>query len=425
MPPNRPATAPAATIASGATAGHAPAATAPARRTLPPTLAFYLQASIVLFFLAGSSAPTPLYSLYATEWHFTPITTTVIFGVYALAVLASLLVFGRLSDHIGRRPVLLATLGVQILAMLAFTTAGDVSELVIARIAQGVSTGAAIGAIGAGMLDINRVRGTVANAVAPITGTATGGIAAGLLVQYLPWPTHLVYVGLLAIFVMQTIGVVYMAETVTPKPGALASLRPEFALPRQVRRPMAAAVPGLIAAWALPGLYGSLGPALVRHVVGSNSLLIGGLALFVIAASAALSVLLIQHISIRIALPAGFATVAGGLLITFVSLETTSALWFFVGSAIAGVGFGAGFQSAIRAVVPLAYAHERSGVLSLLYVVSYLAMGLPAVIAGVLVVHGGGLMTTAREYLGAVIVLSVVALVAALRPAERPAAVTD
>ena len=88
---------------------------------------------------------------------------------------------------------------------------------------------------------------------------------------------------------------------------------------------------------------------------------------------------------------------------------------FFAGTAIAGVGFGSGFQGGIRTVMPLPLPHERAGVLSVLYVVSYLGMGLPAVVAGFLVVHGGGLMTTAYQYGFAVIVLALLALAAMVR----------
>src|ERR1700712_3998116 len=104
---------------------------------LSRTSAFYLQASIVLFFLAGSSAPTPLYALYQAEWGFSPITTTVVFAVYALAVLAALLVVGSLSDHVGRRPVLLVAIVVQAATMLVFATAHGVPQLMVARILQG------------------------------------------------------------------------------------------------------------------------------------------------------------------------------------------------------------------------------------------------------------------------------------------------
>jgi MFS family permease len=70
---------------------------------------------------------------------------------------------------------------------------------------------------------------------------------------------------------------------------------------------------------------------------------------------------------------------------------------------------------------PLA-AHERAGVLSVLYIVSYLGMGLPAVVAGFLVVHGGGLLTTSYEYGFAVMALALAALtVVVRRPALAPA----
>ena len=114
-----------------------PGAHAAARRQrLSGTVAFYLLASIIVAFLAGSSAPTPLYAVYAARWAFSPITTTVVFGVYALAVLTALLIVGRLSDHIGRRPVLLAALAIQAVTMIVFITADGVPQLLVARIIQ-------------------------------------------------------------------------------------------------------------------------------------------------------------------------------------------------------------------------------------------------------------------------------------------------
>jgi predicted MFS family arabinose efflux permease len=386
-----------------------------------PTAALALLASIIVSFLAASSAPTPLYATYQAEWGFSPITTTVVFGVYAMAVLASLLVVGRISDHLGRRPVLLAALVVQAAAMLVFASAGSVTALLAARVIQGLSTGAAMGAVGAAMLDIDRSRGTVANSVAPGVGTASGALASALLIQYLPDPTRLVYLLLLAVFFLQAAGVALLRETVRPGPGAIASLVPQIALPRQVRRPVAIAAPVLFAVWALAGFYGSLGPALTGTLVHSHSPLYGGLSLFVLAGVAAVSVLVLRNTPTRTVLYTGVLALITGVAVTLVSIGAGSAAGFFAGSAIAGVGFGSGFQGGIRLVVPLAGPHERSGVLSLLYVVSYLGMGAPAVLAGVLVVDFGGLLTTAREYGIAVIVLAALALAGLLtsRPAAR------
>ncbi|MEY4582102.1 MAG: hypothetical protein RL701_6805, partial [Pseudomonadota bacterium] len=198
---------------------------------LANSAAFYLQASIILFFLAGSSAPTPLYALYQAAWGFSPVMVTIIFGTYALAVLAALLVVGSLSDYIGRKPVLLVATLAQLVAMVMFVYADSVGQLLVTRVLQGLSTGAAAGAVGAGMLDLDRAKGTVANSVAPMLGTALGGFVSGLFVQYLPHPTQLVYCVLGVIFALQAWGVTRMPETVTRRAGALASLKPQFRVP--------------------------------------------------------------------------------------------------------------------------------------------------------------------------------------------------
>ena len=153
----------------------------------------FVLGSLIVALLASSAAPTPLYAIYQATWHFTPITTTVVFGVYAMAVLASLLTLGKLSDHVGRRPVLLTALAVHAGSLVIFATATGVPELLAARVVQGLSTGAALGAIGAAMLDMDRELGTFANSVAPGMGSATGAILSALAVRFLPDPTHLIY----------------------------------------------------------------------------------------------------------------------------------------------------------------------------------------------------------------------------------------
>ncbi len=387
---------------------------------LPPAVAFGLLVSILLFFLAGSSAPTPLYAVYQAEWGFSPITVTVVFGVYALAVLAALLTFGSLSDHVGRRPILIVAVLVQAATMVVFAEADGVPELLAARIVQGLATGSAMGAIGAGLLDIDKRRGTIANGVGALMGTASGALAAGLLVQYLPSPTHLVYYLLGTIFLVQAVGVALMPETSTRKAGALASLRLQIGLPASARRPMLLAIPALVAVWSLAGFYGSLGPALVRLIAGSDSFVLGGAALFVLAAGGALAVYLSRDAAPRTVMLLGTVGLFGGVAITLLAMAVSSTVIFFVGAVVAGLGFGGGFQGALRTVVPLAAPHERAGVLSTLYVVSYLAMGVPAVAGGVLAVDSG-VLTAAREYGLAVMVLAAVALLGMAVPTSRRA----
>ncbi|MEO6885980.1 MAG: MFS transporter [Jatrophihabitantaceae bacterium] len=376
-----------------------------------PTLAsLVLLASIVISFLAGSSAPTPLYAVYQSEWHFSPIMTTVIFGVYAIAVLAGLLVLGRISDHIGRRPVLLAALGAQVIAMVLFASADSTNGLIAGRVVQGIATGGALGALGAAMLDVDRRRGTLANSAVPGVGTGLGAILSALAVQFLPAPTHLIYLLLIAVFAVQAVGVVLMPETVPRAPGLRAALKPELQVPAHLRRAVLTAAPVLFAAWALAGFYGSLAPALARELSGSTSVVLGGLGLFVLAGVAVITTVVLDKLAPRTVMLTGVLTLIVGVLASLTAVENGSATGLFLGTAVAGVGFGAGFQGGIRTVVPLARAHERSGVLSVIYVVSYLGMGVPAVLAGVLVVHGGGLIDTARDYSVFVLVLAVLAL---------------
>ncbi len=388
-------------------------------RRLPPTAAFALLVSIAVTLLASSSAPTPLYAIYQAQWGFSPITVTVVFGVYAVAVLASLLVFGRLSDHLGRRPVLLAALLAQAAVMGVFATAGGVPELLLARILQGLATGAALGALGAGLIDLDRVRGTVASAVAPLTGTATGALVAAVLVEYLPAPTQLVYLVLLAAFLAQALGVALTAETSSPRPGALASTRPQFALPDATKRPLLVAIPALVAAWSLAGFYGSLGPSLVRVVTGSDWVVLGGLALFILAGSGAVAVLLLREMEPRRLMALGTSGLFAGTGITLLGTVGGSAVLLFAGMVVAGLGFGGAFQGALRTIAPTAQPHERAGVMSIVFVVSYLAMGLPAIVAGVLVVDGGGVLVTAREYGAAAMVLAALALAGLLARGRR------
>jgi predicted MFS family arabinose efflux permease len=387
---------------------------------LSPAAAFYLQASITVAFLAGSSAPTPLYPVYQAAWGFSPVAVTVVFGIYALAVLGALLIAGRLSDHIGRRPVLIAATVVQAATMLLFATADGLSSLLIARVIQGLAVGAAVAAVGAGLIDLDRSRGTTANAVAPLLGTATGAMVAGLMVQYLPQPTHLVYLVLGGVFALQAIAVFFMPEVTTPRAGALSSLVPRLSVPAALRRPLLLAVPSLIATWALVGLYGSLAPTLARSVLGFRSSLAGGLALFTLAASGGLAVLVMRNHQPRTMVTFGAAAMLAGVGTAIAALTQHSALFFYAATIVTGAGFGTAFQGAVRSVITLAQPGDRAGVLSVIFIVSYLAMGLPAVIAGTLIVEQGNVLTTAQEFGTVVMILAAVTLFGTLRQNKRP-----
>jgi MFS family permease len=383
-----------------------PVAASKVRRLFSARASFGLLTSILIGLLASSSAPTPLYAIYQAKWGFSEVTITLIFGVYAVAVLVSLLLFGSLSDHVGRRPMLLGALVIQAGVMVLFASASGLPVLLTARVTQGLATGAALGAIGAGLVDLHPGRGPLANAAGAMSGTAAGSLGSALLVQLLPAPRQLVYFLLMGVFLAQAAAVLWIAETSPRAPGALRAMRPVIALPHRVRGALAIAAPSLIAVWALAGFYGSLGPSLAGLIGHSHSTILGGASLFVLAGSGALTVLAFHRTDPRTFALAGAGLIILGVLTVLWSVSAHSLLGFFVGTALAGAGFGGGFQGGLRTIVPLAGPAERAGVISVAYIISYLAMGLPAILAGVLVVHGT-LTATAQELGGAVIALAV------------------
>jgi MFS family permease len=406
-----------------------PVMTAPVRLHIPdeptavpiPRLRLVGLASIIVTFLAASAAPTPLYATYQAAWGFSALTTTVIFGTYAVAVLASLLTFGRLSDHLGRRPIILAGIIGQVTALAIFTDAHSVVALLMARVVQGLAAGAALGAIGAAMLDLDGPRGSIANSTAPGLGTASGSILSAVAAQWLPAPTHLIYLALAAMLVIQGVWVmVALPETVSKAPGAWSSLLPRVNLPVAARRPFVTAGPVLFAVWALAGFYASLGPSLIAELARSTSVIYGGLALGVLAGVAAGATYLFRTTPARSVMFVGIAALTAGVIVTLVSVHASSTVGFFAGTAIAGIGFGAGFQGGIRLVAPLAAAHQRAGVLSLLYIVSYLGLSVPVVLAGVAVANGGGLIATTYVYGLAIIGLALLATIDLFRHHPNP-----
>jgi hypothetical protein len=176
----------------------------------------------------------------------------------------------------------------------------------------------------------------------------------------------------------------------------------------------------LVAVWALAGFYGALSPMLVKGMLGVNTPLIGGLALFVLAGCGGLSVLVFQHREPKDMMMFGVMSLFVGVAIAVLSLPYNSIAGFFLGTAIAGVGFGAGFQGAVRTVVPFAAAHERAGVLSIIFIISYIAMGVPAVAAGWMIAQQGTILVTAQIFGAVIMALACTALLGSvLRVATR------
>lgn len=394
------------------------------RFELGRTSAFWVLAVMLGLLLFASSAPSPLYVVYQAEWGFSTITLTSVFAVYALALLVSLVVAGSVSDHVGRRPALLFALAIELVGMLLFALAQDVLWLFAARIVQGLATGIAMGTISAALIDLepaNRPRlGSTMGVAAPLSGLAGGALGAGVLVQYGPDPTRLIFWLLLGVFAVMTVLAATIPETVRPDGAWTRSLRPRLAVPPELRTAFVATIPCLVATWALGGLILSLAPSLTAGVLGDPSHVAGGLPIFIMAGVSAVASVRLRETHARAAARGGLSAMIAGVALALVALDAGSTGLFLLATAVAGLGFGPAFAGAFRALSTRAAVAERGGLVSSILAVAYLAFSLPAVAAGAAVTQLG-LRDTADVYGIALIALAVVALLLS-RALEDPRA---
>jgi hypothetical protein len=260
------------------------------RRPAPSrAAAFWLVAGVLCLLFCAAGAPSPLYGVYRAQLGFSATTLTAVFAIYALVLLATLLVFGSVSDYLGRRRVILAALVVTAGACAVFLAARSVGLLFAARALQGLAVGTATGALGAALIDLQPEGSGLAPLIttaAPLLGLGAGALGASALAQYGPAPTRLVW-------------------------------------------------------WLLLG-------------------------------------------------------------------ASVAAAAFLAGTAVAGVGVGLALLGVNRTLIPLAAPGQRAGLIAAIFIISFLGLSIPALIAGVATAHFG-LHRTALAYCVATAALVAVA----------------
>ncbi|MDQ0589139.1 MFS transporter [Variovorax paradoxus] len=378
-------------------------------RRLPAAVGFALLAAVLFAFFFAAAAPSPLFVVFQHAWGFSSSMLTVAFAIYAIALLISLLVAGSLSDHIGRRPVVLAALVLQAVAMGLFLLAHGIGGLIAARVVQGVATGVASGALSAAVVEAapaaRKQLGALITSVSPLAGLAVGALLTGMAVKFTAAPVTLVFGVLAAVFALGAAAVLWMPETVTPRAGALASLLPRVSIPVRARADFVRGLPVFIVVWALGGLYLSLAPSLMHHVFGIDNGVVNGLTVAVLSGFGAIAPSLLGRLGAPRSVIFGTASIAAGLALLLASLATRSLALFFAGTAIAGVGFGGSFSALVQTLAPQADSHERGELFAAIFVVSYLAFSLPAMLAGFLVAPLG-LLNTAEGYAAVLLLIA-------------------
>jgi MFS family permease len=380
---------------------------------LPPRLAYALATAVIGLGLFASVTPSPLYRTYSVLWHFSPLTLTLVYATYAFGVLATLLLAGRVSDDVGRRPVLLVSLGVLIASTGLFAVADSVAWLFVARGLQGLATGAALSAASAAMLDLHPRRDPaavgLANGVVSAAGLALGILVSSALVQLGAAPRVLPYVVLLALFALAFLGALAMPEPVRDRrPLRLALERP--GVPAVARRPFLLAALAVLSSWSIGGLFFSLGPGLSVELLSSQNTIVSGIGIVALAGSAAVSQLAFGRTAPWIGASVSSVALAVGVAAIVVAAATGSGALFLAGAVVGGVGFGTAFLGGLRALVAAIPPEHRAAVMSAFYLVAYASLSVPAVLAGVVVTHLG--LEETFETFGSVV--AALALVVAL-----------
>jgi MFS family permease len=393
---------------------------APTRRLAPP-LDFALVAGIIALALFASGTPTPLYADYAARWNFSTPVLTSVYAVYAIGVLAALLLIGRLSDEVGRRPVLIWALVGLLGATVLFMAARSVEWLFAARGLQGLATGAVLGAAGAALLDLqprgDAVHAGLVNGVGSALGLGAGALVSAALVQEAPDPRFTPFAVLFVLFALALAGTLALREPVANHgPPRLRPQRPY--VPSTVRPAFVLSGMAIVATWSIGGLYFALAPSLATELLHTHSHLAGGAAVFALAGPGGFSQLALHRLTPATAMVRGSLFLAAGMAGTVASISTGSAVFFLGASAVTGAGFGLAFLGAIRSVSTAAPTEHRGAVMSAFYVVCYLSLSLPAIAAG-FAATGLGLESTFRIFGLSVVALALVTAVATGYRRER------
>ncbi len=353
-------------------------------RMLPLAFAAGVVSLTTAFAAVGSTIP--LLNVYRAEDGFTNDGISLSVVAYAVGTIGTLLVLGRLSNHVGRRPAALASLGVLVLGCLALLSVHHIDMLIAGRLLMGLGAGLASSSLTAYIVDAAPARpvwlASVASSQTVMFGLAVGAVGSGVLVQFGPWPRDLVYLIAIGLLLLSTVLVAISPETSAPVPGAWRSLRPTVRLPAGARRMLAVAAAVLLPTWATGAFYQAAVPALVEDQLGSTSPVVLGLVFAAYMAPSALGAPLGGRFSPAGAQRIGMAAFLAGWAGLITAIGTGSLLLFVAATIVAGVGQGIAISAATRALLSGSALADRAPIFAVVYLLSYSGAAFPSLLSG-------------------------------------------
>ncbi len=383
--------------------------------TLGRRASLVVAALVVAHTLWTSAAPAIAYRLYAQQWHLSHMVTTEIFAIYPLAVVTALVLFGGLSDQIGRRAVMLLGLSASLTGALLFALAPNVTWLFLARAAMGLGVGLAAGPSTAAVADFSLPGpGTARHAALVTTLAQAGGFAAALLLggalaQYAPWPTRLTFWVLVVL-----LSALLIAAWFLPHDAPVATAwRPRLPqIPAASRLAFVAAALAMMTAYTHGVLILSLGGQVAHDLIGSSNQLINGAVLAIFALTSGVFTIVGRALPVRLAMALGALASAAGMGLMALAVARHELPIFLLATTTAGAGYSLLFLSALEVIGRTTKTDGRVGVLSAIYLLAYLSLGGSALVLGI-VATAYGLASAVNLGTAAIFALSLCTLVVA------------
>lgn len=372
--------------------------------------------------MVGTTAPTPLYPLYRAEMGFSSLMTTILFAVYAIGVVAGMLVFGRLSDDIGRKPVIAIALGLAAVSAIVFLTASNVGMIVIARILSGFGAALVTGAGTASIVELmpsnQRAKASMIAIAAGMGGLGSGNLLAGVLAEWAPSPLHLIWWAVIGFSILGAIGLILVPETVE-KPSRFILRVPRLRIPEEIRGPfLRAAITGGTGFSVLGVLTATTGLFLGQELHNSNRALTG-FVVFLAFTGILVGQLTVRFVRKDLVMQIALIGLFVGAILVGFSLDIRSIAPLLIGALVTGTSVGFALAHGLADINTGTPPAQRGESVSTFFAIQYTMLALPAIGVGVMI-QIVGLRPAGMIFAGLVAVLAIVVLVSTLRGNVTP-----
>lgn len=365
---------------------------------------FLVVAGAWFLVLLGANLATPLYAMYAQLFRFSSMTLTLIFGIYALSLIPALLVFGQLSDHLGRKRVIVAGLTLAMIGLLVFALARSQAWLFAARAVQGLAVGVVSGAAGAALVELepqrDRRRAALLAALALAGGSAAGPVVAGAMAQWTPWPRTLCYLVILVATAIAALAVLTLHYQAPAKSAQWRVQRPT--VPVEIRSRFCRVSLTASVAWSIAALFLSVLPSYASELLISHNFALLAAISAAMLASSCITQFISQRMPARKASEAeGLALLAAGMVALVLAHPEHSLVLLAASAVLAGVGHGLAFLGAQGNLNHLVADKQRGQVTAAFYTCIYLGVAIPVI--------GIGLLTLTFSLFAAICAFAIVA----------------